>query len=330
MIHLRLVVPPERVAVVTAMLIARDDVTNLMHLPGAALRPAGDVVLCDVARETADDLLARLDAHDVGGSIEIGMMESQLAQRTASGGASTRDDADAVFWRGVETQAEQSVANHWMFHAFLTLAVALAAIAVKLDSAIVVIAAMVVSPDFGPVAAACVGTIRRGKRYLIVQGAALLGTGFALSVGIVAIAAFVGAWAGWFDMHDLLAPRPQTDFIWTPDRWSFVVALLAGAAGVLALTSPSWSNALVGVFIAVTTVPAAGNLALAIGIGLHDFLVTGGYVGWTFGRDTIPTEIGGSLAQLAVNVFGMVCAGIATLLATRFVDRRRAAMRVAA
>ncbi|KWO47965.1 hypothetical protein WT97_07845 [Burkholderia sp. MSMB1459WGS] len=79
--------------------------------------------------------------------------------------------------------------------------------------------------------------------------------------------------------------------------------------------------------------PISGSidvLALAIGIGLHDFLVTSGYVGWTFGRDTTPTEIGGSLAQPAVNMFGMACAGIATLLAIRFVDRRRAAMRVAA
>ena len=31
-------------------------------------------------------------------------------------------------------------------------------------------------------------------------------------------------------------PRPQTGFIWHPDRWSFIVALMAGAAGVLAMT----------------------------------------------------------------------------------------------
>ena len=56
---------------------------------------------------------------------------------------------------------------------------------------------------------------------------------------------------------------PLTGFIWQPDRWSFVVALLAGVAGTLSLTAGR-SNALVGVFISVTTVPAAGNLALAL------------------------------------------------------------------
>ena len=49
--------------------------------------------------------------------------------------------------------------------------------------------------------------------------------------------------------------------IYTPDKWSFIVALIAATAGVLSLTSRK-SGALTGVFISVTTVPAAGNIAL--------------------------------------------------------------------
>ena len=44
-----------------------------------------------------------------------------------------------------------------------------------------------------------------------------------------------------------------------------VVALLAGAAGVLSVTAGR-TNVLVGVFISVTTVPAAGNLAVALAL----------------------------------------------------------------
>jgi hypothetical protein len=58
------------------------------------------------------------------------------------------------------------------------------------------------------------------------------------------------------------------------------------------------SNALVGVFISVTTVPAAGDLALSIAVGA-------------------PTQIGGSAAQLGINLAGMTCAGVATLLLQR-------------
>ena len=47
-----------------------------------------------------------------------------------------------------------------------------------------------------------------------------------------------------------------------PDRWSLVVAVLAGVAGVLPLASAR-TGALVGVFIPVTTVPAVEEMALA-------------------------------------------------------------------
>ena len=58
-----------------------------------------------------------------------------------------------------------------------------------------------------------------------------------------------------------------TEFIVHPDGWSLVIALLAGVAGVLSLTSDK-SGPLVGVFISVTTVPAAGTIALCIGTGV--------------------------------------------------------------
>ncbi len=71
---------------------------------------------------------------------------------------------------------------------------------------------------------------------------------------------------GWIDTASLDGDRPATGFITEPDKWSFIVAFVAGIAGVLALTS-SKSGGLVGVFISVTTVPAAGDLALAIALG---------------------------------------------------------------
>jgi uncharacterized membrane protein len=93
------------------------------------------------------------------------------------------------------------------------------------------------------------------------------------------------------------AARPLTGFIWRPDKWSAVVAVLAGCAGVLSQTAGR-SNALVGVFISVTTVPAAGDLALSVAV-------------WA------PHQIGGSATQLGINLIGMTLAGITTLLLQR-------------
>lgn len=85
----------------------------------------------------------------------------------------------------------------------------------------------------------------------------------------------------------------RTGFIWHPDRWSFI----AGAAGVLAMTTAR-ANAMVGVFMYVTTIPAVGNFALALGV-------------WA------PSEIRGSVAQLGVNIAGMVLAGVVVLVLQR-------------
>jgi uncharacterized membrane protein len=84
-----------------------------------------------------------------------------------------------------------------------------------------------------------------------------------------------------------------------PDGWSLVIAILAGIAGTLSMTAAKDST-LVGVFISVTTVPAAGTIALS--------LVTGVW------HEAVSAAI-----QLGVNVAGMLLAGTLTLLVQRLI-----------
>ena len=74
---------------------------------------------------------------------------------------------------------------------------------------------------------------------------------------------------------------------------SLVVALFAGAAGMLSLVSAK-SSALVGVFISVTTVPAAGFAVVAATVGDWDIAAK-------------------SATQLGVNLAGIVLAGVLVL-----------------
>ena len=78
--------------------------------------------------------------------------------------------------------------------------------------------------------------------------------------------ALVGRALGWITLEDVVGPHPDTAFIYTPDKWSFIVAVIAAAAGVLSLTSARVGG-LSGVFISVTMVPAAGNVALGTAFG---------------------------------------------------------------
>ena len=92
-----------------------------------------------------------------------------------------------------------------------------------------------------------------------------------------------------------LAASTTTEFIYQPGWFSIITALVAGAAGTLSLTSAK-SAALVGVFISVTTIPAAGNGALALVFGrFHD--------------------AAGSALQLLINLTGIVLAAYLVLLA---------------
>ncbi len=54
MLHLRLIVPPDLVPPVMEILEEAPEVTNLWRLAGAATKPAGDLVSCDVARGGRD------------------------------------------------------------------------------------------------------------------------------------------------------------------------------------------------------------------------------------------------------------------------------------
>ncbi len=276
----------------------RDDprVTNLVVLPGAAQDPVGDAIACDVAREGASDVVNTLRTLgiDEAGSIAIQTVDAaptENAQRAEAAAPGSPDDG--VVWDIVHTRAEDDARDSWSYYTFLTLATALATIAVIEDSPILVVGAMVVGPEFGLVVAIGFGLALRNVR-LSLRALRLLAQGFALAIGFAVVLGLLFRWAGWIDHRTLTGARSQTSFIYHPDHWSLIVALLAGIAGVLSQTTGR-ATALVGVFISVTTVPAAGNLALGLAL-------------WE------PPEINGSLAQLGINIAGMSVAGFVTLL----------------
>jgi uncharacterized hydrophobic protein (TIGR00271 family) len=179
----------------------------------------------------------------------------------------------------------------------MVVATLIAGIGILTDSQILIIGAMVVGPEFGPLAGICVALVQR-------RGALARRSGVALAVGFpVAIATtyvMVVVLRATDVAPDRIAgvSRPATFFIAHPDTYSVIVALLAGIGGVLSLTTTK-SSALMGILISVTTIPAAANIGVAAA-----------YRDWPEAR--------GALAQLLVNLVCIVAAGVATLLAQRY------------
>jgi len=184
---------------------------------------------------------------------------------------------------------------------FLTIATLLAGIGIVTDSAVTVVGAMVVGPEFGPLAAIAVGLVRR-RGVLARRGAIALVVGFPVATIITAVATWLAVQTGLvFD--ELVELNTQTEFIYQPGVLSLIVALLAGAAGMLSLTSRNSAD-LVGVFISVTTVPAAGYVAV------------GGVLGeWS--------QVWGSAVQLMINLVGIVLAATVLLAVRQWRHGRR-------
>ena len=295
MLHLRISSPAERTDDVLSVLQGDTGVSAVSVMRGAGVRPPGDVVLADVAREGANaviDALRGLGVHE-GGALHIEPVTTWLsrdgyeAERRTPGSS-----ADSVVWAEVTQRAYEDSELNWTYGTFMTLATVIATIAIVLDSQILVIGAMVLGPEFGAVAALGVALVRR-RPTLLRRAATTLVTGFVAAIVTTTVAVLVAKALGWVTLDDVTGPRPGTDFIYFPDKWSFIVAVIAGAAGVLSVTSAR-TGGLSGVFISVTTVPAAGNIALGLAFGA-----------WS--------EVGGSAVQLALNLAGMAIAGWATL-----------------
>ncbi|MFF8193599.1 DUF389 domain-containing protein [Streptomyces bobili] len=305
MLHLRLITPPESTDAAIHLIENTVGTTHLAVFPGAARDPGGDVVTCDVAREAGDQLLSGLQklGLDKTGSIAVENIDLSLSERADKAESDAPGEAaDAVLWEHLVDETHEESTLSVTYLAFITLATMIAACGVVLDNAILIVGAMAVGPEFGPLAGICTAAVQRAPRLALRSLIALL-VGFAVAMVVTVGFSFFMDAVGLFTKDQLEADRPNTGFIYAPDWFSFVVAILAGAAGTLSLTSAK-SGALVGVAISVTTVPAAANAAVALIYG-----------------DTNQTLR--SSEQLLLNLLAIILAGTLTLLIQKWLWTRQ-------
>lgn len=307
MIHLRIVVPDYQAEHALDLLDATPSVCNLIHLPRAAKRPVGDVILCDVSRDDASVVIADLRELDIDieGSIAIEEVDSQISlAATKAEKAGKLGGADPVVWEQLASKTNESVEASPAFLIFMVLACLIAGVGIYFDQPILIIGAMVVGPEFGPIAGICVALVSQ-RHALAKRSAMALLIGFPLGIVATYLATLALKGTGLIDATIDFDNHLLTRFISNPDFFSGYVAALAGIVGMLSLTS-SKSSVLVGVLISVATIPAAANIGVAAA-----------YTEWG--------EFGGAALQLAINLAAIFIAGLATLYVQRliYVKRRR-------
>jgi uncharacterized hydrophobic protein (TIGR00271 family) len=207
--------------------------------------------------------------------------------------------ANLVVWADLLGQAGQNARPVARYLVFMLAAGVIAAYGVIYSNGILIVGAMAVSPDLLPITAICVALIL-GRRRLVRRAAATLAAGLALAGLVAGGLAAVLDLLGWLPANFEIGEGVLAGMI-SVNSSTFVVALVAGVAGMLALESRASSA--VGVAISVTTIPASAYLGVAAGVGEMD-------------------KASGAALVLAINVAALVAGGTFTLLVQRALGRR--------
>ncbi|MFJ8886708.1 DUF389 domain-containing protein [Streptomyces sp. NPDC102402] len=301
MIQVRAVSPPDLTGRVEELLAASPYALNLIVRRGAARNPDGDSVSCDVLTGAANEILHGLRelGVDVRGSLviaPIGMAFSGQASRKAAHGLGKM--AGAPVWEQVEARIRSEGRYAPSFYLYLVIAGLIGSVGIVTNSQILIVGAMVVGPEYGAIVAVALG-IDRGDRSMIRTGLTALCTGLLLTIVVTFLFSLLirgfGLQSEAFDR----GLRPVSNLINTPNFFSFAVAGLAGVVGIVSLTEAR-TSALLGVFISVTTIPAAAAISVSTAFG-----------SWSEAR--------GSLIQLLVNISVLIVVGAAALRCQRAV-----------
>jgi uncharacterized hydrophobic protein (TIGR00271 family) len=304
MIHLRLVSPFDLTEKAVALLAGAPGVLNLVVLPGRARNPDGDAIECDVLSGTANTVLPSLRQLQVGqrGSIVIEPVELAISGRAADVETQQLGAlANAPVWEEVEARIRADATYSPSFYLFLIIAGIIGAVGILTNSQILIVAAMVLGPEYGAITSIALGLDRRSGR-AVRDGLSALTVGFLLAIVAAFAFALLVRVLGLEPAAFRLGIRPVTNLIDTPNTYSLVVAVLAGIVGIVALTHAR-SSALLGVFISVTTIPAASDIGVASAFG-----------SWSEAR--------GSLFQLLLNIVVLIVVGLLTLMFVRRLWRR--------
>jgi len=306
-IHLRIVTRGGKTDRALELLERSESVCNVVLLSGLARSPAGDVILADVAREDASVVIS--DLKELGipkdGAISLEQIDTMISEQAERAVERARGaPADAVVWEEVEARTSENVELSGTFVAFMVIATLLAAVGVYQDSAILIVGAMVVGPEFGPLAGFCVAAVQR-RGDLALRSALALAVGFPLAIGAAYLATIAFRATGLFEDSFTQEGHSLSNIIAAPDFFTFFVAACAGAAGMLSLSTAK-SGALIGVLISVTTIPAAANIGVAAA-----------YQDWSSWR--------GSVTQLGINLGSIIVAGTTVLHVQRLLFIRRKA-----
>jgi uncharacterized hydrophobic protein (TIGR00341 family) len=229
------------------------------------------VVSFPLPTNAVEPVLDRLEGVGVGENgytvvVEAQSVASREFEKLRERYAEEEKSEERIAREELAATAEDLVSNPRTYVLLTVVSAVVATAGLLLDSPATVVGSMVIAPLIGPAMSAAVGTVIDDED-LFVRGVRMQVLGMSLAVIAAGVFAFL------VQMTNLVPPGLDPSGIeqirerLKPDFLSLAVALGAGVAGALSLTT-GVSSALVGVMIAVALVPPAATVGIGAAYGL--------------------------------------------------------------
>ena len=299
MYHVHLSSPPQSTDRILEVLGASSGALNVTVHTGAARYPDGDVVECDLVPDVAAAVIHQL--RQLGprerGPLSVDRTDMAVIRSHREMIRPMVSDREiAPVWEVVHATIRSNASYPFSFFMLLVCAGLIAAVGILTNSQILIVAAMVVGPEYNAILGAALGITERHPRP-VKRGLVALGVGFSVAVVTTFLFSLIIRAAGQAPRDFLLGFRPVSDLISQPNLFSIVVAVIAGIVGVVSILQAR-ASALIGVFISVTTIPAAAAMGLSAAFGQ-----------WR--------EAWGATEQLVLNVAILLVVGVVALILQR-------------
>ncbi|MCW2895823.1 MAG: putative integral rane protein, partial [Actinomycetia bacterium] len=197
MLHVRLVSSPGSTDHLVERLSADPGVRNLVVMRGAARCPDGDAVQFDLLTRFANPVLRELRAQVQ----DYGPVVIQNVDAAINGPGEPGDHGRQRYgeippvWEMVESKIRAGGEYPLSFYALLIIAGLIGAVGILTNSQILIVAAMVVGPEYGAIMATALG-IDQGDRRAVRHGLAALAAGFAIAVLATFLFGLLIRWSG--------------------------------------------------------------------------------------------------------------------------------------
>lgn len=294
---LRISCPSGRTASIVAILRDAGMAADVVVVPRSPDHDGGDLVLAELDRSGVDPFLVIVKRLHGTADVRVTMQDAEQLLPAPDIGPLVDDQ---VVWAKVDQDIRETSRPSGVNLLLITLAAIIAAVGIIEDQLLYIVGAMAISPDYLLISEVNIAMVRRDWRRTR-NGVVALVVAFAMAAcGAYLLSTLLRA----LDLvsQDSHAERQLTMFITDPDGLTVFVAIAAGIAGALALTLPD-ARGLVGVFVSITTIPAAANIGVAI-------------------EEQNWSDVGSATIQLVVNIVCLVLAGAATLEIRRHVANR--------